>query len=425
MKIAFVVQDLHRRGGTERAMVELGAALAARGHRITWFAGSKDTTVLTEAAWHHVPMIRWPSLPRYLSFLVGNTLVRLAARYWGRARFDIIHSTGPDVLRPTVTTLHCCARAFADGLEEDGSTRRWQRWKVVRRWHNKLSYRAIALFERYVVRVGARQVISVSRALAAEVEWHNGPLDGRLAVIPNGVNLHEFAPPSPAARAEVRHELGMGADEVGVLFVGYNWERKGVGVLVEALAQLLARPGLPPVTLTIVGGRAQAAYESVLVERLAGRVRFLGPRTDLARLYGASDVCVLPSLQEPFGLPILEAMACGLPVVVSRCAGVAEIINDGIDGVLLDDPRDAENLATKLLGLIASEALRRRMGARARQTAEQYSWPEIAARTEAVYRELLKRQGPGRRRMTGRNVPTDPAPEGGPEAPDIHPLVAR
>ncbi len=405
MNIAYVVQDLHRRGGTERCMLELAGAMTARGHRTAVFASSMDSTALPETIWHCVPIVPWPSLARYLSFLLGNTLVRAAVRYHGRVQFDIIHSTGPDVLRPAVTTLHCCTGAVADILSQQSCGSEWRRLSSVRRWHNILSYRAISLFERYVVRLGAQRVIAVSGALAADVERHNGPLAGRLAVIPNGVNLEEFTPLPYSTRAEVRRELGVGADEVVVLFVGYNWERKGVEVLVEALARLRAHSDLPPVSLTLVGGRGQAAYESRVVERLAGRVRFLGSRTDLVRLYGASDVCVLPSLQESFGLPILEAMACGLPAVVSRCAGVAELISDGIDGVLLSDPRDSEELARKLRDLVTDEGCRRRMGARARHTAEQYSWPEIAVRTESLYYELL-RGGAARRQRDAR--PQDP-----------------
>jgi hypothetical protein len=124
-------------------------------------------------------------------------------------RFDVIHSTGPDVLCPTVTTLHCCTGGFAEELETPSPDAAWKQWGQLRRWHNMMSYRVIALFERFVVRRGARSVIVVSNALASEAQRHNNVPDARLNVIPNGVNLDEFRPPSDDRRRVARARLGV------------------------------------------------------------------------------------------------------------------------------------------------------------------------------------------------------------------------
>jgi glycosyltransferase involved in cell wall biosynthesis len=117
-------------------------------------------------------------------------------------------------------------------------------------------------------------------------------------------------------------------------------------------------------------------------------VRFLGTYRDMARIYGTSDVCVLPTLHEPFGLPVLEAMACGVPVIVSRCAGVAEVISDGSDGMLLEDPTDVQELAAKLRRLVSERKLRDELGVCAAETAKRYPWEAIAEKVEMLYRKV-------------------------------------
>ena len=161
----------------------------------------------------------------------------------------------------------------------------------------------------------------------------------------------------------MRRELGILDGQLAVLFVGYDWERKGVGQLVAALSALAAGSRTTAPMLLLVGGRGDLLSEQAILTSLKGRVRFLGPREDLPRIYGAADVCVLPSDQESFGMPILEAMACSLPTIVSKCAGVAEVITGGWDGILLDDPRNVSELTAKLLALLSSKQLRPRSAA--------------------------------------------------------------
>jgi glycosyltransferase involved in cell wall biosynthesis len=263
----------------------------------------------------------------------------------------------------------------------------------VKRWVNIATYRVIAPFEWYVARVGAARVVAVSKALAAEIFRSYRADPARVRVLPDGVDLHEFSPATPEQRERARAGFGVPGRRPAVLFVGHNWERKGLGVLVRSLTLLPQGTDEARPYLLVAGGSRSEAYEGGVRARLGGDVRFAGIRTDMARLYAAADLCLLPSRQESFGLPILEAMASGLPSVVSRCAGVAEIVTDGIDGVLLDDPESAEELAEKIGRLVRDPDLRRRLGEQARKTAERYSWGEIAERVERIYSEALRRSG--------------------------------
>ena len=390
LRIAIVIPELHKRGGTERCMAQLAAALAARGHLITVFSSSRDNSILPGATWHRVPMIPWPHLARFFSFLIMSGVVRVATRFINGERFDIVHSTGPDVLRPTVTTFHCCAKAVAAVLRQRNSERTWHDWPSrFRRWSNVLTYLIIASLERYVARTGARRVLVVSNLLASEISENYRPLPGRLGVLHNGVDLREFHPWGSEDIAGARNALGTPNGQGVVLFVGHNLERKGLDVLVNALARLAERLRRTCPYLIVAGGTGRKAHMEDVRIRLNGNVRFLGTRADMPRIYNAADLLVLPSEQESFGLPVLEAMACGLPTIVSRCAGVAEVITDGFDGVLLDDPTSPEEVADKIEGLICDPEFRRDMGARARKTAEKFSWDEVARQVEGIYKELL------------------------------------
>ncbi len=390
MKIAFVVPEVHMRGGTERCVASLATALAARGHNITLFSARHDNCISPDIVWHRVPMIPRPHLARFFSFFIINSVVRMIARFVNGERFDILHSTGPDVLRPTVTTFHCCAVAVARVLRQRNTEQTWRDWPSrLRGWSNVLTYLLIANLERYVVRAGARQVLAVSNLLASEISENYRPLPERLGVLHNGVDLREFHPWEGEDIARTRNALGIPNGREVVLFVGHNWERKGLDVLVNALARLAERHRRTCPYLIVAGGSRRRAYMEDVRIRLNGNVRFLGTRADMPRIYNAGDLLVFPSEQDSFGLPVLEAMACGLPTIVSRCAGVAEVITHGFDGVLLDDPTSPEEVADKIEGLKCDPEFRRDMGVRARKTAEKFSWDEVARQVEGIYKELL------------------------------------
>ena len=116
---------------------------------------------------------------------------------------------------------------------------------------------------------------------------------------------------------------------------------------------------------------------------------FTGPTREGWCYYATSDIYLLPSLYEPFGLSILEAMASGLPVLVSRDCGAAELIHDGDDGLLIQEPRDATEISVKLGALLKDADLRTRLGRQARRTALKYPWDRVARETEEVYEKVL------------------------------------
>jgi UDP-glucose:(heptosyl)LPS alpha-1,3-glucosyltransferase len=152
----------------------------------------------------------------------------------------------------------------------------------------------------------------------------------------------------------------------------------------------------------IVGPGDVRAYRRMATDvGIEGGVRFAGHRDDIWKYYAASDIFLLPTLYEAFGLVILEAMASGLPVLVSRWAGAAELIHDGIDGLLINDPTDVAEISAKLGVLLRDEGLRRRLGDNARRAALHYSWAGVARMTLEVYDRVLQLR---QRRLKGASA---------------------
>jgi UDP-glucose:(heptosyl)LPS alpha-1,3-glucosyltransferase len=184
-----------------------------------------------------------------------------------------------------------------------------------------------------------------------------------------------------------------------MLLVGNGWENKGLRLLLSALSSLSWRDW----RLWVVGQDDPAPYQRFIAQSGIGeQVDFLPPRPDVEFYYAAADLYVGPSLEDAFGLPPLEAMACGVPAIVSSQAGVSEIVTHGVDGFILDDPRDSRKLAELISLLRNDEALRQRIGEAAAKTAQQYTWDENARQLDKLFREVLRRKGLGDSTASGQ-----------------------
>ena len=230
----------------------------------------------------------------------------------------------------------------------------------------------------------ADRTIVCSTYMHEQVRALFGVPETRLGTIPNGVAVDEFAPPAEEVRA-LRRTLADDGTHL-VLFAGRLEYEKGVQTVLHALERLVDRVG--PVRFLIAGIGSYSDELRGLVDELglAHRVHFTGFLEERAlRLhYAAADVCVAPSLYEPFGLVATEAMACGTPVVVSDTGGLREIVVDGSG--LTFPPRDAEQLADRIAEILTDVGLAQRLVARGRERIrERYDWADVARRTADTY----------------------------------------
>jgi UDP-glucose:(heptosyl)LPS alpha-1,3-glucosyltransferase len=234
-----------------------------------------------------------------------------------------------------------------------------------------------------------RRVYSDRKVSLAAVSQRTGDLLAQFlqrrdaCVIPNGVDTRQFSASARLARRrDARRRRNFSEADFVLLLIGNDWRVKGLPAILAAMAAARTTP-----LHLLVAGDDEAYSFRKMAERLdiRDRCQWETPRADVIDLYAAADAYVSPSREDSFGLPVAEAMACGLPVVTSVFAGVSSSIRNGVEGFILDDPRDSEVLATLLVKIHGDEALRRRVGEAAAKAAQNWTWDRNA---EAVWQFL-------------------------------------
>lgn len=212
------------------------------------------------------------------------------------------------------------------------------RWRsLFRSWQPK--HRALLEIERALFTGGAARIVVNSRMVANEIQRHFGTHAKRLHLVYNGYDLpaHESTESPLHGREATRAMLHMPVDAMMILFTGSGWERKGLGDAIAAL-RILDNPNLH---MVVAGsGKMRPEFHHP-------RVHFPGPVLDMAPLYAAADVFVLPTLYDPFSNACLEAARHGLPVITSTANGFAELIEEEIHGHILK-PGDVDELAAAI-----------------------------------------------------------------------------
>ncbi len=206
-------------------------------------------------------------------------------------------------------------------------------------------------------------------------------------VMVNGVGLDLSRFEKPADVPALRREMDVEQDMPVILSVGEHTERKNHALCIRAL------PKIPAAVLVFCGvGRQEELLKNLAEElEVAQRIRFLGFRSDIAQLLQAADVFVFPSLHEGLPVALMEAMAAGLPCVVSGVRGNTDLIQDG-EGGYVYRPDDTDGFAQGLNKLLASPALRKQYGEKNKETVQQYSLPTVLGQMTALYREQLARR---------------------------------
>ncbi len=371
MRIALNFPGCYRRGGVERVMLECANFLAARGHDVHAFATEWEPgTLAPSVVRHDVDVGRWPWLSRLVAFNVA------VARQIRRLRPPADAMGGFGVMCPAGGVLWVCSvqRAWLHTSQHARG--------LLGRWKQRVNpfHPMILLMERHHYR-GRRyqKLIALTDEVKRElIRWYDVPA-GDVVVIPNGFSPSEFNLGRVAEhRDPVRQRLGYGAGDRVVVFVANELERKGFGPLLRAVAGL----DDPAVKVLAVGRLNPHAYAAE-ADRLGlgGRVSYVGSTSDVAPYYAAADVFAMPTQHEAWGLVIVEAMACGLPVVTSRLAGAALCVREGTSGELLNDPSDVAEITGKLRRVLEGNHGSRSAIA---DSVADYAWPRVLPQFEAL-----------------------------------------
>ncbi|MDZ7343648.1 MAG: glycosyltransferase family 4 protein [candidate division KSB1 bacterium] len=240
----------------------------------------------------------------------------------------------------------------------------------------------------------ADAIISVSNATADDVHrLFNGKVDaGKVRVVHSGVDEKFFSPLPTAATQQIRQRYDLHARYI--FFLGTVEKRKNLPLLIRAFSRLLAR-GHRDVQLVLAGLPSHGLPEvkkTIVAENIAHAVRCLGyvPDSDILPLYHSAQFLVLPSVHEGFGFPLLEAMACGVPVLAADNSAIRELVAGA--GLLCSG--GAEAWAQKMEELLDDAALRQRLSILGRRRASEFCWQQTARATLAVYESVQPRHHP-------------------------------
>ncbi len=402
LRLAVVSPFLDRHHGTETCVIEQIERLAklnnweihlysqevedVRGLQAdTSHAKTSEGVIL----WHKVSRIRGPHLLEYLWWFVINQRQRRRDRRLGKVRADIVYSPGINCLDADVIVVHIVFHEFYERVKNELVLARTSPANWPRIIHRRLYYKLIMSLERRIYCDSRVRLIAVSHLLANHLQSHFGRTE--VTVIPNAVDTERFTESKRAAwRPESRQLLGFAEREFVVLLIGNDWKNKGLTALLKAAALLMDIP----LRLLIVGSDDPTMFRSAVGElHLQDRVRFEASSRNVLRFYAAADLYAGPSLEDSFGLPILEAMACGLPVIASAHAGSSEMVRDGETGLVLRDPHDHVRLASLMRRVYLEKALGRALGDAAAGAAKaNFSWDQNAVMTRQVLEETASRR---------------------------------
>jgi len=246
------------------------------------------------------------------------------------------------------------------------------------------------LANRVIGRLASR-VVAVSDFLRGELVNACGVAASHVVTIHNGVALEQFLSDNDSQRRAIREELGV-ADAWVVGAVGGLRAVKGHLFLLEAMAWLAE--SMPNACLLLVGeGPLRGQLEARAADLgIAERVRFMGFRDDVPRILGALDCFALPSLSEGLSIATIEAMAAGLPVVVTASGGPSDLVRHGETGLMVP-PGDASALSAAITAIRGDPDLAQRLGAAARRKAEAFDVRSMGQKYERLYREVLSDSG--------------------------------
>jgi UDP-glucose:(heptosyl)LPS alpha-1,3-glucosyltransferase len=373
MRLALVRQRWSTLGGAENTLLALTRELLRQGHEVTLVTAEPqpppELAPLANLYWQPAPV--WPGkVGRILGFAVNARLVLQ------KSRFDVIYSLERTLLQD--------AYRAGDGCHREWLGRRRPYDSFPARLHLALSpfhLTLLGLEKRLFNDPRLKLVIANSRQVQSEVRRHYRVAPEKIRVIYNGVDRERFSPARLAALPPgTLGDLGLEPGIPSILFVGSGFRRKGLHFLIAALAGMQRRES----RLLVVGHGRTTPYQRLAQKLGVGhRVRFLGPQPRVERFYAMAQVLALPTIYDPCSNVVLEALACGRPVITTAANGASEFIHPGDNGVILQRPNDSQGLAAAL-----DEYLERASDPAIQQAAvvavADLSWPKTVAETVAA-----------------------------------------
>ncbi len=376
MKIALIRKEYTLKwGGAERYVVNLSRLLAERGHEVHVFANTWELPADPGITFHKVPMLSWYSPLKNLSFALNTR------RLLTSDEFDIINGFSQVFTQDVYRAGDGVHRHNLD-VQSSGA---------IAGILNCLNprHRVILGIEQQIFKPHHYTYIIANSNLCKQqiLNYYDVPGD-RVEVIYNGVDLNRFNPGVKSRyRAEVRKQLAVSDETRLMLYVSRNYKRKGLRQLIESIALLGEKKDC--LRLVVVGRENPRPYRRLASSLGVGdKVIFIDETPTVEKYYGAGDFLILPTLYDPFSNVCLEALACGLPVITTRSNGAAEVIRDGVNGYVLTDANQLEEMAAHISRMLPDGTCDS-MGAHAAATARRYTLEDNLQQTLGIYDKVL------------------------------------
>jgi UDP-glucose:(heptosyl)LPS alpha-1,3-glucosyltransferase len=376
LRIALCHKRLDERGGTERDLYLTAKGLSDLGHEIHLFCSEFAIDPPAGTFAHIVPVVSFGRTAELWSFAVR------APRIVQQFDCDVVIGFGRMMSQDVLRSGGGCHKLFLEKSGKQGGLRR-------RIWQNLSFYhQSVLAIEKRQFRLGGfKKAIAVSQQVKREFSTAYAVPDYKILVLYNGVDQKRFHPALRARwRNAIRTELKIPLAATVVLFVGNGFRRKGL----DGLLKIWRSSCLQNVFLLVVGDDARRrAYKRWAARQAPGRVIFVGRQDQVEKFYGAADLVALPSVQEAFGNVILEALASGLPVVVSRTVGAGELLTGSLAEGIIDQPEQPAELEARLLHVI-DKCRNPSTAVEARHLGEAYSWSNYFRKLEACLMEVCR-----------------------------------
>jgi UDP-glucose:(heptosyl)LPS alpha-1,3-glucosyltransferase len=378
MKIAILRQRVSGFGGAETTVGHLMRGLAAAGHEVV---------VLSTDSRHEAQKALGPGVRQVPVPVWGKKTWRLLSFAFNARR--LVQESGVQVVFSLERTLFQHVYRAGDGCHREWLARRAPYLSAPARLAQQVSpfHQTMLWLERRLFsEPNLKLVIANSRQVKEEVSRYYGFDPARIRLVYNGLDRERFQPLPGAEQRALARRLGAPEGAKIVLFVGSGFARKGLGYLLEAFGSLKDREA----RLWVVGKGKTGPYENLAARcGVADRVTFWGPQAEVTPFYQAATVVALPTLYDPCSNVVLEALACGCPVVTTKANGASEFITSGENGAVLAGPDDRNGLAAALDDFLAREG-----DPQVRQAAVEavahLSWQATVSQTLAVLEEAAE-----------------------------------
>ena len=366
MRIALIAEDYYPQlGGVPEHVHNLALELNGRGHATTvvtsHMRGARDDAPFVHRVGTSVVIYANGGVSRITA---GWRLVERLTQLFRDGRFDVVHVHGG--LAPTFGLAAPLAAQKA-GIPVVATFHSW--------FPRSAGYRLLRrplqqLLDRHAARIAVSEPVVQAMSRYFRGSWE---------IIPNGVDLHSFQP--NGRRPGDVFERGP-----RLLFLARLEPRNGLSTVLDAMPQILRR--FPGARLTVAGDGPWRAHYERRAHSLGDSVQFLGRVFgDRPAHYGSADLYLCPTNRASFGVTLLEAMACGTPLVVADNVGFRSVVRDGVEAVIVPDG-DAATWADTTIALLEDPARREAMSRCGLVTASRFGWPRIADQTLAVYQRV-------------------------------------